>query len=107
MAWLVNCLISIGVAASRSSSLVSAQPVANQVDLMSQDAFTLSIKQAALTVCALRKSGMDYKLALKTSAIPVFQLVKFNTVWASRVLTKSLKMTVLFVISVPRSVKSR
>ena len=45
---------------------------------MSKDAFNLSISQAALTVCALRKLDMAYKIALKTSAVPVFQLVKFK-----------------------------
>ena len=55
-----------------------AQSIQNRVDPMSKDAFTLSLKQAALTVCALRRLDMDYKVALNTSATPVFQLVKFQ-----------------------------
>ena len=58
--------------------LVEAQPAENRHTPMSKDAFDLSISQAALTVCALRKLDMAYKIALKTSAVPVFQLVKFK-----------------------------
>lgn len=55
-----------------------AQSTQNRVDPMSKEAFALSIEQAALTVCALRRLDMDYKVALTTSATPVFQLVKFK-----------------------------
>lgn len=58
--------------------LAEAQPAENRHTPMSKDAFNLSISQAALTVCALRKLDMAYKIALKTSAVPVFQLVKFK-----------------------------
>jgi len=58
--------------------MVGAQPIQNRVDPMSKEAFALSIKQAALTVCALRRLDMDYKVALNASATPVFQLVKFK-----------------------------
>ena len=58
--------------------MAGAQSIQNRVDPMSKEAFALSIKQAALTVCALRRLDMDYKVALNTSAIPVFQLVKFK-----------------------------
>ena len=47
--------------------------------ILSREDFAFSLDQAALTVCELRKSqAMDYKLALNTSATPVFQLVKFR-----------------------------
>ena len=59
-------------------STAGAQSIQNRVDPMSKEAFALSIKQAALTVCALRRLDMDYKVALNTSATPVFQLVKFQ-----------------------------
>ena len=58
--------------------MAGAQSIQNRVDPMSKEAFALSIQQAALTVCALRRLDMDYKVALNTSAIPVFQLVKFK-----------------------------
>ena len=58
--------------------MAGAQSIHNRVDPMSKEAFALSIKQAALTVCALRRLDMDYKVALSTSATPVFQLVKFQ-----------------------------
>ncbi len=58
--------------------MAGAQSIQNRVDPMSKEAFELSIKQAALTVCALRRLDMDYKVALNTSATPVFQLVKFK-----------------------------
>ncbi|WP_156486795.1 MULTISPECIES: hypothetical protein [unclassified Synechococcus] len=59
-------------------AIAGAQSIQNRVDPMSKEAFALSIKQAALTVCALRRLDMDYKIALNTSATPVFQLVKFQ-----------------------------
>ena len=59
-------------------AIAGAQPIQNRVEPMSKEAFALSIKQAALTVCALRRLDMDYKVALNTSATPVFQLVKFQ-----------------------------
>ena len=68
-AGLLGCLCP-GVAAEQS--------IQNRVNPMSQGAFVLSIKQAALTVCELRRLDMDYKVALNTSATPVFQLVKFQ-----------------------------
>ena len=68
----------MGLLGSLFPGLSDAQPIQNRVDPMSKEAFALSIKQAALTVCALRKIDVDYKVALNTSAIPVFQLVKFK-----------------------------
>ena len=59
-------------------ALAEAQSAEKRLAPMSKDAFDLSISQAALTVCALRKLDMAYKTALKTSAVPVFQLVKFK-----------------------------
>ena len=59
-------------------AIAGAQSIQNRVDPMSKEAFAQSIKQAALTVCALRRLDMDYKVALNTSATPVFQLVKFQ-----------------------------
>ena len=66
---LLSCLFPV---------MADAQSIQNRVDPMSKDVFTLSLKQAALTVCALRRLDMDYKVALNTSATPVFQLVKFQ-----------------------------
>lgn len=51
---------------------------ATAAEVMTKQNFALSLDQAALTVCELRKQKMDYKLALNTGATPVFQLVKFR-----------------------------
>ena len=67
-----------GLLACLFPGVAAEQSIQNRVNPMSQDAFVLSIKQAALTVCALRRLDMDYKVALNTSATPVFQLVKFQ-----------------------------
>ena len=71
-----SCLI--GLLGCLFPAVAGAQSIKNRVDPMSKEAFALSIKQAALTVCALRRLDMDYKVALNTSATPVFQLVKFQ-----------------------------
>ena len=68
----------VGLLGSLFPGMSDAQPIQNRLDPMSKEAFALSIKQAALTVCALRRLDMDYKVALNTSATPVFQLVKFQ-----------------------------
>ena len=68
----------MGLLGSLFPGMAAAQPIQNQVQPMSKEAFTLSVKQAALTVCALRRLNMDYKVALEVSATPVFQLVKFQ-----------------------------
>ena len=72
----VSSILSISVTGSLLSPRVRAQTPPTQIEPMSKQEFALSLKQAALTVCALRKLDMNYKLALKTSAVPVFQLVK-------------------------------
>ena len=69
---------SVGLLGCAFSGMASAQSIQNQVQPMSKEAFTLSVKQAALTVCALRRLDMDYKVSLEVSATPVFQLVKFK-----------------------------
>lgn len=68
----------IGLLICLFPAIAGAQSIQNRVDSMSKEAFALSIKQAALTVCALRRLDMDYKVALNASATPVFQLVKFK-----------------------------
>ena len=68
----------VGLLGCLFPAMADAQSIQNRVDPMSKDAFALSLKQAALTVCALRRLDMDYKVALNTSATPVFQLVKFQ-----------------------------
>jgi hypothetical protein len=68
----------LGLLSCLFPAMADAQLIQNRVDPMSKEAFALSIKQAALTVCALRRLDMDYKVALNTSATPVFQLVKFQ-----------------------------
>ena len=68
----------VGLLCCMFPAIAGAQSIQNRVDPMSKEAFALSIKQAALTVCALRRLDMDYKVALNTSATPVFQLVKFQ-----------------------------
>ena len=68
----------VGLLCCLFPAIAGAQSIQNRVDPMSKEAFALSIKQAALTVCALRRLDMDYKVALNTSATPVFQLVKFQ-----------------------------
>ena len=68
----------VGLLCCLFPAMAGAQSIQNRVDPMSKEAFALSIKQAALTVCALRRLDMDYKVALNTSATPVFQLVKFQ-----------------------------
>ena len=72
------CSCFAGFLACLFPGVAAEQPIQNRVNPMSQGAFVLSIKQAALTVCELRRLGMDYKVALNTSATPVFQLVKFQ-----------------------------
>lgn len=74
----VNSLISASLCGCFFSPTVMAQSEKNVFEPMSEEALNLSTRQAALTVCALRKLDMDYKVALKTSAVPVFQLVKFK-----------------------------
>ena len=74
----VNCIVFVSGVVSLATPSARAQSVANQVEPMSREAFALSVKQAALTVCALRKIDLNYKIALKTSAVPVYQLVKFK-----------------------------
>ena len=69
---------SVGLLGCAFSGMASAQSIQNQVQPMSKEAFTLSVKQAAITVCALRRLDMDYKVSLEVSATPVFQLVKFK-----------------------------
>ncbi len=68
----------VGLLGCLLPGMVGAQPIQNHVDPMSKETFALSIKQAALTVCTLRRLDMDYKVALNASATPVFQLVKFK-----------------------------
>ena len=68
----------VGILGCLFPAIAGAQSIQNRVEPMSKEAFALSIKQAALTVCALRRLDMDYKVALNTSATPVFQLVKFQ-----------------------------
>ena len=68
----------VGLLGCLFPAIAGAQSIQNRVEPMSKEAFALSIKQAALTVCALRRLDMDYKVALNTSATPVFQLVKFQ-----------------------------
>ncbi len=68
----------VGVLGCLFPAMAGAQSIQYRVDPMSKEAFALSIKQAALTVCALRRLDMDYKVALNASATPVFQLVKFQ-----------------------------
>ena len=68
----------IGLLGCSFPAMAGAQSIQNRMVPMSKEAFALSIKQAALTVCALRRLDMDYKVALNTSATPVFQLVKFK-----------------------------
>ena len=68
----------VGLLCFMFPAIAGAQSIQNRVDPMSKEAFVLSIKQAALTVCALRRLDMDYKVALNTSATPVYQLVKFQ-----------------------------
>ena len=68
----------VGLLCCMFPAIAGAQSIQNRVDPMSKEAFALSIKQAALTGCALRRLDMDYKVALNTSATPVFQLVKFQ-----------------------------
>ena len=74
----INGLVFVSAVGSLITPLARAQSVTNQVEPMSREYFALSVKQAALTVCALRKIDLDYKIALKTSAVPVYQLVKFK-----------------------------
>lgn len=66
----------LGLGSAVTLTLSGLPSAANQV--MSREDFALSLDQAALTVCELRKQNMDYKLALNTGATPVFQLVKFR-----------------------------
>ena len=66
----------LGLGSAVTLTLSGLPSAANQV--MSREDFALSLDQAALTVCELRKQKMDYKLALNTGATPVFQLVKFR-----------------------------
>ena len=68
----------VGLLGCLFPAIAGAQSIQNRVEPMSKEAFALSIKQAALTVCALRRLDMDYKVALNTSATPVFQLIKFQ-----------------------------
>jgi hypothetical protein len=68
----------MGLLGSLFPGMAAAQPIQNQVQPMTKEVFTLSVKQAALTVCALRRLEMDYQIALKVSATPVFQLLKYQ-----------------------------
>ena len=58
-----------------------------------------SHRQVALTVCALRRLDMDYKVALNTSATPVFQLVKFQYDMDIEGIDKKLEEQRLLILS--------
>ena len=88
-------------------AIAGAQSIQNRVDPMSKEAFALSIKQAALTVCALRRLDMDYKIALNTSATPVFQLVKFQYGMDIEGIDKKLEDQFLIRFLGYKSVRSR
>lgn len=61
-----------------SGVLISPGWSAVAKEVLTKQGFALALDQAALTACELRKQQMNYKLALKTVATPVFQLVKYR-----------------------------